>query len=243
MTEELQLLEKEYTVVGMTSLASLTHSKLPTSHLRQHILHLPQQHSVRDKYKKLLERYSRSPANSSASLEQLFLSFSPYCDFLNPDLLEHLVGSFGDQVSQAIISAYLTRLRQFRKRTSLRSILGKWVGLTPPEYVEVRLEMGVAWGRRTLEDLEVFRSHPTRVQWFLKRVGEGGEGGGMEVAFSVPRGAWLYQEDLGSLRKSGVLAVSEGGRMLVELGPHTLNTDTVSITIAMWIDYLHQQVP
>lgn len=217
LTEELQLLEKEYTVVAMTTLASLKHGQVPPSYICQHILNLPQQ-NMRSKYKKLIERCVKTL--TSATIEQVFLKFSPYCDFLNPDLLEHVVDRFGDDMSQAIISMYLKRLKDFRRRTKLSDMPGKWVGLTPTNYVEVQLELDERWKFSSLEDLEGFRSHPPRSLWFLKSV----RGEGLEVWFSVPRGVWLYQDDLGSLRKSGVVGMSEGGRRLVDWRGEALDT-------------------
>lgn len=221
LPDELQLLEKEYMVVAMSTLASLKHRQIPTSFIQQQILNLPHQ-TMKSKYKKLVDK--RAKALGSETIEQLFLTFSPYCDFLNPDMLEHIVDRFGDEISNAIISMYIKRLREFRRKTVLRDIAGKWVALTPPGYVEVSLEMDKVWERRTLEDLEVFRSYPSRMQWFFKRVSTAK----LEVVFSAPKGLWLYQDDLVDLRKNGVLHVMEAGRCVVDLGCHTLPTTGVS---------------
>lgn len=162
LTDELQLLEKEYTVVAMTTLASLKHNKVPPSYIYHHILNLPEQ-TIKSKYKKLIEK--RAKGLTTASLEQVFLAFSPYCDFLNPDLLEQIVERFGDEISCTIIAMYIKRLRDFRRRTLLSSVDGKWVALTPLGYVEMMLEMDEMWKKKTLEDLEAY---PTRTQWFFK---------------------------------------------------------------------------
>ena len=218
LSEELQLLEKEYTAVAMTMLASLTHNKVPANFICQHILNLPQHQ--KSKYKKLVAK--KADGLITASMEQVFLSFSPYCDFLNPDMLEVIVERFGDEISSAIISMYLKRLNSFRKKTSLGKMVDKWVAITPPGYTELSLELDRMWKRKTLRDLEVFRSHTSRAQWFFKRVREGEEGkeGGVVVVFSVPKGVWLYQEDLGDLRLNRVLQVKEEGRCVVDLGQH-----------------------
>ncbi len=225
LTEELQLLEKEYTVVAMTTLASLTHSEVPANYIYQHILNLPQH--KKSKYKKLVEK--RAKGLISASLEQVFLSFSPYCDFFNPDMLELIVERFGDKISSAIINMYLKRLNGFHKKTTLGEMLDKWVAITPPGYTQLSLEMDAVWRKKTLKDLEVFRSHISRMQWFFKCVKEGGEGegGSVVVVFSVPKGVWLYQEDLCDLRMHRVQQVLEEGRCVVDLGQQ-LKIATVS---------------
>ena len=201
-------------VVAMSTLASLKHSKIPPSFIHQQILDLPHQ-TMKSKYQKLVD--TQVKALSSASMEQLFLTFSPYCDFLNPDMLEHIAERFGDELSSTIITMYSKRLREFRRRTSLRDIAGKWVALTPPGYVEMSLQMDAVWKKRTLEYLEAFRSYPSRMQWFFKRVGIEGS----EVIFSVPKGVRLYQDDLTNLRKNSVLSVMEGGRCVVDLSINT----------------------
>lgn len=223
LTEELQLLEKEYTIVAMTTLASLNQNKVPTNYIYQHILNLP--HQKKSKYKKLVEK--RAKGLSAASMEQVFISFSPYCDFLNPDMLELIVERFGDEISSAIISMYLKRLSCFNKKITLSEMVDKWVAITPPGYTELSLEMDTVWRKKTLRDLEVFRSHISRTQWFFKRVKwEGGEEGNVVVVFSVPNGTWLFQDDLGDLRKNQVLQVLEERRCVVDLGQH-LNIERV----------------
>ena len=211
LSEELQLLEKEYMVVAMTTLTSLKQSKTPTSFIQHQIINLPHQ-TMKAKYQKLVEKRIRGIANSS--LENIFLSFSPYCDFLNPDMLEHIVDRFGDEMSKAIIVMYLKRLRKFRRKTTLKEISDQWVAITPPGYIQVSLEMDSVWERKTLEDLEVFRSYPSRMQWFFKRISMEKSS---KVFFSVPVGAWLYQDDLTNLLKNHVLSVMEEERCVVDL--------------------------
>jgi hypothetical protein len=216
LPEELQLLEKEYMVVAMSTLASLKHGNIPTVFIQQQILNLPHQ-TMKFKYQKLVDQ--RLKATSSVSIEQLFLAFSPYCDFLNPDMLEHIVDRFGDATSSTIIALYVKRLREFRKRTILGNIAEKWVALTPPGYVELSLHMDRVWERKTLEDMEMLRLYPSRMQWFFKRVSCAGRY--LKVVFSVPRGAWLYEDDLSNLKKNSILSVMEGERCVVELSSNT----------------------
>lgn len=221
LAEELQLLEKEYMVVAMSTLASLNHSKIPPSLIHQQILKLPHQ-TMKLKYQKLVDK--RVKALSSVSMEQLFLTFSPYCDFLNPDMLEHIAERFGDKQSSTIITMYIKRLREFRRRTGLNDIAGEWVALTPPGYVEISLHMDAEWKKRTLEDLEAFRSYPSRIQWFFKKVSTHE---GLVVIFSAPKGVRLYQDDLTNMRKNNVQCVMEGKRCVVDLGSNIQPTSMV----------------
>lgn len=235
LSEELQLLEKEYTVVAMATLASLEQNRVPHSCVYQHLLSPPQQ-AVRSKYRKLIERRVRP--FGMVSTKRLFQTFSPYCDFLNPDLLDHIVEYFGDEISCSIIAMYMKRLREFRRKTPLCAMAGKWVAITPPGYVEMALDTDKSWRRKSLEELEAFRSHPSRMQWFLKRV----ERDGLEVVFSVPKGVWLFQDDLVNLGKSGVLRVMGEGRSVVKLVKELLEDTTggevgVSNMFTVYIQY------
>lgn len=212
LSEELQLLEKEYMVVAMSTLTTLQQSKIPASLVHHQIVNLPHQ-TMKAKYQKLVEKRVRGGIANS-SIKEIFLSFSPFCDFLNPDMLEHIVDRFGDEMSRAIIAMYLKRLRNFRRKTTLKEISDQWVAITPPGYVVVSLKMDCVWEHKTLEDLEVFRSYPSRMQWFFKRVSMEKSS---KVFFSVPLGAWLYQDDLTNLLKNRVLSVMEEERCVVDL--------------------------
>ncbi len=217
LADELQLMEKDYLIVAMTTMDTLRHNKIPPSFIQYHILNLPLQ-TIKPKYKKLIETRELL-ASETSSIRQLFINFSPYCDFLNPDLLEQIVERFGDETSSIFITIYLKKLREFRRRTVLGDMTGAWVALTPPGYVELVLEMDSKWKNKTLEQLESFRSHPSRLQWFLKTVRREG----LEVVFSVPQGMWLYQEDLINLQKHDILVVKEGGRDIVDLKSQQCN--------------------
>ena len=223
LTDELQLLEKEYIIVAMTAMSSLNQDKVPPSYIHQHILNLPQQ-SLKLKYKKLIER-KENTLSTTSSIDQLFLNLSPFCDFLNPDLLEEIIEKFGDKISSTIIDMYIKKVRDFRRRTRLCDISAKWVAVTPPGYVNLTLEMHKDWRNKTLEDLEVFRSHVSRLQWFLKRVDEDG----LKVTFSVPEGTWVYQEDLINLKRNKILAIKEDRRCVVKLTKQNLSLSPVCI--------------
>ena len=168
-------------VVAMTTIASLKHGKIPSSYIHQHILHLPQQ-TMKAKYRKLVA--TQGKGLDTASIEQLFLSFWPYCDFLNPDMLEYIVERFGDEISSDIVTMYVKRLREFRRKTVLKDMAGKWVGITPPGYVELSYRvLYVMEGERCVMELGVPLDETPQVSLY-GREGGGGEreegGGGGE---------------------------------------------------------------
>ena len=212
LPDELHLLEKNYTAVAMIVIATLKEKQLPLSDLYQYVCNLPQ-YLLQPKYKKLIERKTKS-LQDARTIDEFFAILSPYCDFLNPDLVEEITEKFADELTSQLVVIYAKTLRDFRRRTKIGSIAGSWVAMTPPGYAEVVLELGTTWNHKNLEYLEAFRSYPSRMRWFFK---QSLKGEGLEVVFSVPRGAWLYQEDLDNLMKFNILRVKEEGRYLVRL--------------------------
>ena len=226
LPDELHLLEKNYTAVAMTVMASLGERNVPVASLYQCVCSLPQ-YLLQPKYKKLIQKKA-SLLEEARTVGEFFTILSPYCDFMNPDLVKEIADRFADEATSLLVHTYIKTLRDFRRKTAIGSIAGCWVGVTPPGYVEVLLEMGSKWNRRNLEYLEIFRSYPPRLKWFFKR---SMKGEGLGVVFSVPKGAWLYQEELDNMIKFDVLRVTEGGRCLVQLDKdrETLNQVTMAI--------------
>ncbi len=212
LPDELHLLEKNYSAVAMTVIAILNEKRVPPSNLYHYMCSLPQ-YLLQPKYKKLIERRA-TLLQVAKTNNEFFTILSPYCDFLNPDLMREITERFADNMASELVTTYANNLREFRRRTSIGSIAGCWVAMTPPGYMEVVLELGPNWKYKNLEYLENFRSYPSRMKWFFKR---SVQGEGLEVIFSVPKGAWLYQEELDNLVKYNVKRVREGNRCLVRL--------------------------
>jgi len=212
LPDQLHLLEKNYTAVAMTVMASLAERRVQAASLYQSVCSLPQ-YLLQPKYKKLIQKKA-SLLEGARTVGEFFVILSPYCDFMNPDLVKEIAERFADEDTSMLVHTYVKTLRDFRRKTTISSLAGCWVGVTPPGYMEVVLEVGSNWNKRNLEYLEMFRSYPSRLKWFFKH---SIKGEGLGVVFSVPKGAWLYQEELDNLMKFNVLRVLEGGRCLVRL--------------------------
>ena len=89
-----------------------------------------------------------------------------YWNFLNFDLLEHLVSIFGSEELKQKMESYKHDLQSFRKATRLCDFISCWPvrGQTPPkkELRKFVAKMKHDWDNCTLEDLETLRGVITR---------------------------------------------------------------------------------
>ena len=84
-----------------------------------------------------------------------------YWNFLNFNLLEHVVGKFGSEDLKGKMESYVRDLQSFRKATRLCDFIDCWpvLGETPPKS-DLRtfvVKMKHDWDRCTLEDLETLK--------------------------------------------------------------------------------------
>ena len=104
------------------------------------------------------------------TFDDLWAKLSKYWNFLNFDLLEHVVSIFGNEDLKHKMESYECDLESFRRATRLCDFIDCWPvkGQTPPE-TELRefvAKMGHHWDNCTLEDLESLKGVITR-KFFL----------------------------------------------------------------------------
>ena len=104
------------------------------------------------------------------TLTDLWARLGTYWDFLNFDLLEHVINKFGSQDLKYKMESYKDDLQSFRKFTRLCDFIDCWPvrGQNPPE-MELRefvVKAGHHWDNCTLEDLEKLKGVITR-KFFL----------------------------------------------------------------------------
>ena len=84
-----------------------------------------------------------------------------YWNFLNFNLLEHVVGKFGSEDLKHKMESYVRDLQSFRKATRLCDFIDCWpvLGETPPksDLRKFVVKMKHDWDRCTLEDLETLK--------------------------------------------------------------------------------------
>ena len=102
----------------------------------------------------------------------LWARLANYWDFLNFDLLEHVISKFGGEDLKQQMKSYKSNLQHFRKATRVCDFITCWParGQTPPE-TELRefvAKVGYHWENCTLEDLERLAGVITR-KFFLPK--------------------------------------------------------------------------
>ena len=108
--------------------------------------------------------------HQDTTFSNLWAKLGKYWDFLNFDLLEHVLNKFGSEDLKHKMKSYKHDLQSFRKSTRLCDFIHCWPvqGQTPPE-TELRefiVKVGHQWDSCTLEDLESLKGVITR-KFFL----------------------------------------------------------------------------
>ena len=108
--------------------------------------------------------------HQDTTFSNLWAKLGKYWDFLNFDLLEHVINKFGSEDHKHKMKSYKHDLQFFRKSTRLCDFIHCWPvrGQTPPE-TELRefiMKVGHQWDSCTLEDLESLKGVITR-KFFL----------------------------------------------------------------------------
>ena len=105
-------------------------------------------------------------------LSNLWARLGIYWNFLNFDLLEHLVSGFGSEDLKRKMESYKCDLQSFRKATRICDFINCWPErVEPPPERELRefvAKVGYHWENCTLEDLDMLEGVITR-KFFLPR--------------------------------------------------------------------------
>ena len=104
--------------------------------------------------------------DQNMTFNNLWARLGSYWDFLNFDLLEHIINKFGSEDLKQKMKSYKHDLQSFRRSTRLCDFIDCWPvrGQTPPE-TELRrfvVKVGHHWDSCTLEDLETLKGVITR---------------------------------------------------------------------------------
>ena len=105
-------------------------------------------------------------------LSGLWKRLGSYWNFLNFDLLEHVVIGFGSEDLKKKMESYESDLQSFRKATKVCDFIACWPvrGQTPPESElrEFVAKVDYSWDHCTLEDLDMLEGVITR-KFFLPK--------------------------------------------------------------------------
>ena len=112
--------------------------------------------------KRDLGKYFRKESLEAESIEELFFTLSCYWDYLNPGLLEFLVGRFGSGSDIVLLNTYLTKLEQFRSEVKLGEYVKRRqrnISINGGKiYKEITAIMGHDWEEKTLQDAENYKN-------------------------------------------------------------------------------------
>ena len=165
--EEIQELEDEFFNVVQKAASDL--EKIELSAVKLCITHLPVSVKHQHQHIKFLQK-NLTAINNAKSVSEIFTILALYWDFLNCGLLNEIVRKFGNYETKQVMEKYAEKLREFRVKTKLEDVIGKWARSCPSHFSEFVSEMGGIWRDRTLEDLEKFRIELARTMYVEEHV-------------------------------------------------------------------------
>ena len=157
LEDEIREFEEKYANLVRSVLVAFQQGSVSFRDIRACLMALPI--SLKLQLGNLLQN-NASQLSQASSISELFLILSgtSYWNFLNPNLLSHLVEKFGDGQTKQLKDKYLEELRGFRTRTTIEDFPGKWTGPSETDTQELVVELEEEhWRKRNLEDLEQFR--------------------------------------------------------------------------------------
>ena len=139
---------------------SIKEGKAKLSRVKSTVTRLPV--SLRHHHIKFLAG-KLSAIDKAETVNALFSILDLYWDFMNCGLLELLIDKFGSEETQQRMEGYLTRLKDFRMRTTVREFTGKWTRNIPSNLSAFKMEVGDGWLDKTLEAVEEFKTEFSRL--------------------------------------------------------------------------------
>ena len=114
--------------------------------------------SLKYQHRYFLEHHS-SKIGKATTVEEIFSILNSYWNFLNCNLLAHIIGKFGDEELQKQLSSYTTALQAFRLRTRITDFMKAYTGnpSLPQQLLALKMKIGSEWEQCTLEDAEELR--------------------------------------------------------------------------------------
>ena len=159
--------------------------------------------SKQDQHRKFIETYLME-LKPTTTVGDLLCRLSLYWNFLNYNLLQHLVDMFGDEQLKHDMEDYVEALKVFRANTKLCDFIDNWPlrGQKPPEAdlreLVIKRVMDKKWEKCTLEDVETIEetlTHKFLLPDFVLHLGES-EKGCVCLTWYIPAPiAKMLQED------------------------------------------------
>ena len=182
---------------------SFIENGVPLTKIQRSIKHIPVS------LKRDLGDYFRDETSSilkADSIRSLFIILSYYWDYLNPGLLQFLVGRFGSETDIQLLSDYLEKLEQFRSSVKLGDFVQSrpsFNDISTCRYKKITTVMSQGWKEKTLQDAENFKNELAEecsIQPFLTRIHANRSS--IALVFYLPPGFDVKMEELGSFFKT-----------------------------------------
>ncbi len=110
------------------------------------------------------------PVRRRTSFPVIWRKLTKYCNFLNYELLELMIHTYGPDSLKDDMETYATDLRLFRRKTRLCDFVEHWPKPTEPPkdaFQKLVVKLDKDWNTCTLEDLELLQQGLT--QTFLSK--------------------------------------------------------------------------
>lgn len=151
-------LEKKFCHLSSSVQDELNKKSIKVDLIRKHIFSLPYQ--LKREASNLVSEHAQSIRKKSDDLDRLFVYLDgTLWNFIDYQLLEHIIKEFGSSELKDKMSEYVSDLTQFQKSTTISQLIDNWPGRKemPPLYSEVKAEIGLNPDLCTLEDLNKLR--------------------------------------------------------------------------------------
>ena len=156
ISKTIEALECEISRLAASFLEELATSQIDTKKICAQIFFLPLS----------LKRELSYPISEHAedlrkkTLNQLFVYLDgAIWNFIDYELLEHLISSFGSDTLSHEMQSYIDKLQMFKSQTTISQLIEFWPGRmeVPPTYSELKAEVDLDPNECTLEELNSLR--------------------------------------------------------------------------------------
>lgn len=190
LTERINKLEKDFELLVDAIEESFSASCVSLEKILKSIKHIPR--SLRKDLGTFFQDRGSSILNAQ-SKETLFFQLSFFWDYLNPGLLEFIVGRFGSEGDIALLKNYLKDLEQFQEHVKLGDYIQVKHAEISTHCQKITAIMGPGWEDKTLQDAIKYKHELAKVleiQPFLARVQASSSS--VAITFCLPH--WIKVE-------------------------------------------------
>ena len=198
LDKQIKILEKKFEDLVEEIEDSFIERKIPLIKIQRYIKHIPVSRKL-----ELGEYFSEQIFKifKAKSLLELFAILSFFWDYLNPGLLEVIVGKFGSDADIKRMNSYSKELKAFRRQVKLSNFVHahhrESQACSHYFYKRITTIMGGNWEEKTLQDAEEYRielSQRNYYQMFMPQMHV--QESSIAIVFSIPHWLQINLEEL-----------------------------------------------